>query len=196
MRSGQHLGYFSLHPGLITPFCASGPCYQNKQRRAGGAPRMLYHSGLDRAIQYPYLPNRTHGFAYDIVPLVDHATQKTLSSNILQQWDAVATDVVIKEIYEGDIAAQWSFFHQLYEFWRTLLDPEDYLIWRPLDLTDKWYRVQIVQMKVGGDDNFNMTYFSAPPTHERWVPETVEVHLKLLPSFPPAVAVYASGIAS
>jgi hypothetical protein len=156
--------------------------------------RLLYHSGLDEVISYAYLPNKTINFAYDILPRVDFAAAKTINSHIIQQWDAVAADVVVKEVWEGNITQQWSQFLALYHFWRNLPGPGDYLLWRPLDLTDKMYRVRIINMQMGGEE-FNPTYIGkdARNSHERWAGETVTLSLQIMPAFPPSATIYAAG---
>lgn len=185
-----HLGRTSSNVGRYSGLCAGGPNYHKRFERFR-IPRLLYHSGLDEVISYPQIPTRTLNFAYDLLPQSEFAHQKTLTSNLTQQWQAVHNDVVVKETFEGALSTHWNFFLKLYKFWTTLLGPGEYMLWRPLDLTDKVYRMQIVKITVGGED-FNPTYVGRS-MYEKWMTAAVEVHLKLIPAFPPNAIIFASG---
>jgi len=171
----------------------AGPNYATRRIKwqIGGTPRLLYHSGLDEVIKYPQVPTKTEGFHYDILPRRDWTQAKTLTSNITQQWAHVVEDVVIKEFYEGSITQQESFFMALYRFWTTVLNIDEYIIWRPLDETDKLYRVRIVDVRVAGETmNPNYTSILLP---DKWLKSPIEVHMKLDAAFPPSAVIYASG---
>lgn len=184
------LGQTCLNVGRYCGDMAGAPNYVSRYRRFR-IPRLLYHSGLDELIQYPCTPDKTINFSLDLLAKVDFAEQKTLTSNITQQWDAVANDAIIEERFEGDLSQEQSFFHSMYYFWRTLLDTQEYLIWRPLDLTDKLYRVQILKLELGGKD-FDPT-FVGNSQPDKWMTTTFGIFLKLIPTFPPSAAVFANG---
>lgn len=182
------LGRTNLGIGSYASDLAGAPNYVMRFKRFR-VPRLLYHSGLDETWQYPFRPSKTHNFSFDVMPKVDFAQAKTLQSNLTQQWAAVENDVIIKEVYEGDLTMVWASLHTLYTFWRTVLGPTEYMLWRPLDLTDKVFRVQILNITVGGED-FQMEYVGTQ-IPEKWLTAEVQIHLKLLPTFPPSASVFA-----
>lgn len=184
------LGRTSSNVGRYSGLCAGGPNY-NKRFNRFLVPRLLYHSGLDEVIRYPYVPNRTVNFSYDILPAAKFAHQETLSSNITQQWQAVHNDVIVREIYNSGISHSWEFIHNLYRFWTTLMDVGEFGLWRPLDLTDKIYRMRVVKITIGGQE-IDATYVGISRT-EKWVTQELQVHLKLMPTFPPNATIFASG---
>lgn len=183
------LGHVSSNVGRYSGFLTGAPNYVKRFKRFR-IPRLLYHSGLDEVIQYPQVPSRTLNFTYDILPKAEFAHQPTLTSNATQQWQAVANDVIVKEIYEGGLSQNWEFLHAMYRFWTTLLDPGEYMLWRPFDLTDKVFRMRIVKITVGGDE-LDPTYVGSS-MYTKWMTQTVEVSLKLIPTFPPNVVVFGS----
>lgn len=182
------LGKTNLGIGRYAPDMGGAPNYVQRFKRTR-IPRLLYHSGLNQTILYPFRPTKTLNFSFDILPRVDFAQTKTLQSNLTQQWSAVDNDVIIKEVYEGDLTHVWSFLHAMYTFWRTTLDTTGFMMWRPLDLTDKSYRVQILNITLGGDE------FNPEPVGvqmpDKWLKTELQIHLKLLPTFPPSAAVFA-----
>ena len=166
------------------------PTYNTASRRFH-YPRLLYHSALDDTILYPQIPTETLGFGLDILSRPDWAEAKTLGSNIKQQWEAIAEDVIIKEIFSGDLSQQESFFYQVYKHWRTLLGIGDYGLWRPFDLTDKVYRVRVVNMLLDGEE-FKMDKVGVAQP-DKWMRSTMEIWLALMPSLSPNATVFATG---
>lgn len=185
------LDHTTFNLGRHSGFLNGAPNFTQRYQRWGNVPRILYHSGLDELIEYPFTPTRTLGFNLDVLSRVDFTETKTLTSNITQQWAAVDEDVTIKEIFEGELAAQKGFFHRLYTFWRTLLNVNDFMLWRPLDLTDKIYRVRIVNILLNGED-MDGSYVGVLGI-DRWLRGPIEVHLKLAPSTPPSATIFGAG---
>lgn len=180
----------SINVGRRSGILDAAPNYTRRENRMTHS-RLLYHSGLDDLIVYPQVPTKTLNFSLDLMPRVEWVESKTLTSNLTQQWEAVYDDVIIKEIFEGGITQQQSFLLPVYRHWVTLFGSYEYGLWRPLDLTDKVYRVKIVNLLVGGEE-FNPTYVGRSMP-DKWLTETIEIWLKLMPAFAPSAVVYASG---
>lgn len=188
---GRILNHVSSNVGRYSGKLNGAPNYRLRYQSWGAVPRFLYHSGLDDRILYPQIPTRTLGFDLDMLPPVDKAEVKTLDSNLTQQWQAVYADVVVKEIFEGQLTQQKSFFQRMYRFWRTTLGVNQFMMWRPLDLTDKIYRVRIVQMLLDGE-NFDANY-AGVQMPDKWLTKPIEIHFKLIAVVPPSVTIFAAG---
>lgn len=185
------LNHTTSNLGRYSGLLNGAPNFSFRHRRWVGTPRLLYHSGLGERIQYPCIPTRTMGFSLDLLSRVDFAEAKTLTSNVTQQWQAVAEDVVIKEIFEGPLSQQQSFFWAVYQFYRRLINVDEYMLWRPLDLTDKVYRVRILNMLLNGEDmDANAVGIFAT---DKWLTGPIEIHLKLAPTVPPSAVIYQAG---
>lgn len=184
------LNHSSFNRGRYSGFCAGGPNYCQRFSHYR-YPRLLYHSGLDKLVIYPQVPDRTLNFSLDMLPRVDYAGTKTLTANLTQQWARVYHDVTIKEIFEGDLSQRWSFMHNIYAMYSTLLGVGDFLVWRPLDLTDKIYRVTIISMLLDGEE-FNPTYVGRNQP-DKWMTSALEIHMKITPAFAPSASIYVSG---
>lgn len=169
------------------------PLGTHKYQWSRDIPRMLYHSALNEVVHYPCIPDETHGFGFDILAKRALAESQTLTSNATAMWDAVLADVTIKEVWtaDGGLSAYRSFFEALYRFYRTLLGSDGYLLWRPLDLTDKVYRARITNVLVGGE-NMDLKYVGTSMP-DKWLSSQVEMHLKIVPTPVSSVNVFATG---
>jgi hypothetical protein len=184
------LNHASINPGRYSGLCASGPNYVTRWGRSRVS-RLLYHSALDEVLEYPWPPNETLGFGYDLITKVDTADKKTFESTVVQQWAAVKQDVVIVERFNSPLAAHWHFFHTLHRFWTTVPSPGDFILWRPLDRTDKIYRVVILGITVDGEDmNLNPVSIQQP---DKFTDRPIELKMRLSSSFPPTAVFFASG---
>lgn len=180
-----------INIGRHIEFLGAAPNYRVRYNAWNLYPRLLYHSGLDEVLYYPQVPTRTLGFSLDLLPRVDVVQAKTLTSNLTQQFQAVHADVVVVETFEGALSQQKSFFHSLYVFWRTVLGVDDYMLWRPLDRTDKIYRVRMINLLLGGEEmDSNFVGIFLP---DKWLTAPIEVHLKVMSAPPPAVNMFAHG---
>lgn len=179
-----------LGPGYPAGFLTGAPNYWVPYRR-WDFPRFLYHSALDEVLIYPQIPTRTVSFGLHVLPRVDFISEKTLTGHVFQQWDRVGEDVEIKEVYEGDLSQQLSFFHTLYRFWAELLGPDDYCAWRPFDLTDRMYAVVITSITLDAEELTPLIVGRTSP--DKWMQAKLEVTLKLLPRPIPAATLFASG---
>lgn len=180
-KTSSGVNYYS---GLL----AGSPNYSLGFRRSK---RLLYHSDELKVLQYPQIPTKTVGFSHDIVVQRKHAIQETLSGAVVQQWAGVAKDVVITEVYEGDISQTWNWIHELWRFYQLTLSVGGFLLWRPLDLTDRIYRVRILSVTVGGEE-MDMTYLGTKLT-EKWVSGSLEVKYKILGTFSPSAGIFFTG---
>jgi len=129
------------------------------------ATRLMYHSGLSLAIPYPILPTVTRNFSWEVLTRRDMIREKTLSSAKTTKWDAVFDDVVITETWEapGGLSFPWRFFHDLHRVYLT--DPDwlngEYLLWRPMDRSERAYPIEIISITVDGED-FHVDWKGTP----------------------------------
>jgi len=184
------MGHSSFNRGRYAGYLSGGPNYCQRFKRYR-YPRLVYHSGLDKLVVYPQVPTRTLNFSFDLLPRVDYVESKTLTANLTQRWSPVYHDVIVKEYFEGDLSQRWSFMHDLYEMYTTIQDAGGYMLWRPLDLTDKIYRVTIVNMLLDGEE-FNPTYVGINQP-DKWMTSALEVWYKITPAFAPSCSIFASG---
>ena len=166
------------------------PTYNTASRRWEYS-RLLYHSGLDEVILYPQVPTETVSFGLDLLSVPEWAESKTLGSSIKQQWERVDDDVTVKEIFSGDLTVLESFFYDVYRHWVTLMGVNDYGLWRPLDRTDKVYRVRVINILLDGQELKLDKVGVAQP--DKWLRSTVEIWLALMPSLSPSATVFATG---
>ncbi len=171
------------------------PCckvfYPNKSLSFTTQKRYLYHSGLDIAVEYDYLPTRTTNFAFDVTGRRDVTIEKTLDSSLVTQWGVKKEDTIIKEIWDaGGIKSNWEWFHKIYELWITPLTTTSHMLWLPLDRTHKIYSVEITSLLVGGEE-FELQYYGKQSP--RWISTSVELHLKLRRANPPSCNIYTMG---
>lgn len=121
--------------------------------------RLLIHTGLPIDQQlciYPFVPEETIFFTWDVLTKRDVAFQKTLASNLHSKWAQVKDDTVIKEQFKapGGLAFSWEFFHCIERMYQQDPDYEagESLIWRPLDRTHKAFTVDMVNLLVNGEE--------------------------------------------
>lgn len=163
------------------------------------ATRLLFHSALAPEHQlcvYPYVPDETTFFTFDVVGRRDVAFTKTLTGHAVSKWQRVLEDTIIKEIFRpvGGLAISWAFFHQLERIY--LRDPDwdagEFLIWRPFDRTWKCYSVDIVNLLMNGDE--------WGPEHAGWTGNQdhqaineVQLWLKIRPEEAPQASLHMVG---
>jgi hypothetical protein len=105
--------------------------------------------GLGVTLRYPYLPNSWSGVSH-IGLLKEHTRTdvKTFTNNITVDWEAVVQDVVIEEKWE---AMDYHFFHQLWIFY---MDRSRHLKYRPKDLNNYEYDVELIEIKADKQEKF------------------------------------------
>lgn len=188
--SNVMLGRQLYNMGVHSYYLAGFPSYNTACRR-DEYPRYLYHSGLDEVIYYPQVPTKTLSFGLDLLSRPDWVEAKTLTSNLRQQWGRVAEDVLVKEVFSGDLSQQQSFFYSVYRHWVTILGVNEYGLWRPMDRTDLVYRVRVIEMLLDGQE-FNPTGVGISQP-DKWMTSTMEIWLALMPSLSPSVAIFGTG---
>ena len=122
--------------------------------------RLLFHSGLDtadkRIANYPFLPDETVNFTWDVLANRDVVFSKTLKSNVFAKYDQVKDDAIIKEIFrpDGGLAVTWEFFHRIERMFQQDPDVEngEFILWRPYDRNHKTYIVDIVSLLLNGEE--------------------------------------------
>jgi len=176
--------------------------------------RLLYHSALEkpshRICVYPFLPDETTDFTWDVRAPRDLAISKTLKSKVFAKYDRIMADTIIKEIFrpDGGVAATWELIHKIERMW--LNDPDwdngEYLIWRPYDRNHKAYAVDILNITVNGEEwnpefrgnTFhyvdNVDYeLQFQQNQERWAVNEVQVWLKIRAEEAPQAGLFAVG---
>lgn len=161
--------------------------------------RLLYHTGLDpqhQACLYPYTPEETVFFSFDVLGHRDVAYAKTLTGHVTSKWPRILDDTIIKEVFRpvGGLAVSWAFFHCIERMY--LQDPDwdngEFLIWRPFDRTWKTYSVEIVNLLLNGEE--------WGPEHEGWTGNQdhqaineMQIHLKIRPEEAPQASLFMTG---
>lgn len=206
---GGGFGFTGNYNGGISPFVTPILNYLLYSSQVSST-RMLYHSGLDMQILYPLLPMKTLNFSRDILPRRDFNIEKTLTTKKLSIWDAQPEDIIITEEWasEGGLAFPWEFFHDLHRMYITSPDwlGGEYLVWRPLDRTDKVFPVQFFNIEVDGED-FDVRWTGMAPSmgsgilsscdadqHGRDVfsPTLLKIQFLLRPEAPPGLTLYVT----
>ena len=171
-----------------------------------GRTRRLYHSGLSLAVDYPTLPQRTLNFSWDVLTRRDLAIQKTLTSTQVSLWEEQVDDVIIKEIWEGELTFPWQFFTKLHRMYLQCPDWDngEYMVWRPFDRNQKTYPVELINILVDGEE-FNLSWMGRPygagpaskicstggdAGRDVLSAGTLELWLRLRPEVAPGVAVF------
>jgi len=194
--------------------------YYDPLTRTSNGTRLLYHSALDtlgqRRVIYPFLPDETTDFTWDVRATRDLAIVKTLKSNVFAKYDRVMDDAIIKEIFrpDGGLSATWEFIHKIERMW--LNDPDwnagEYIIWRPYDRNHKAYAVDILKITVNGEEwspEFRgytayhvlnvVTQTDGTPTwqieknQERWAVNELQVWLRIRAEELPQANLFAVG---
>jgi hypothetical protein len=135
---------------------------------------------------YDSNPDETHNF--HIVPArrVETIVQKTISSSILVRQPENDEDVIVTEIWTGGgnklsiLADQYRTF---YNFWVTIPEVGEYIVWEPKDITTDTYQIEIVDVQLGGTET---NYFERRATigsrEGAYVTQTLSVKFKIVRS--------------
>lgn len=211
---GRTFGYSGFYQGGINPFVTPIMNYSLYSSQVSST-RLLYHSGIPLAVPYPLLPKKTLNFSRDLLPRRDYNIEKTLTSKKLSLWDAQVEDIIITEEWsaDGGLSFPWEFFHDLHRIYTTPVDwlNGEYMVWRPLDRTDKVFPVQLYNIEVDGED-FDVRWTGLPPSmgfgvlgpidptkvsdgqHGRDIfsPTTLKMQFLLRPEAPPGLTLYVT----
>lgn len=143
-------------------------------RALGKDPRLFPKRGGGRRLRNPYLPpivyprlpDRTLNFGYDRLRHVRSVIVKTLDSSAVAKFHDVEEDVIIKEVwFAQELSTQTAFFHQLHAYLRTVLPMGRYVGWQPRDLSPKNYLVELLDVQLGGGDDFDAEEIGAKRPH-------------------------------
>jgi hypothetical protein len=152
----RHSAIIAGDGGRSMPAAGFAPLILNSEGYLEEALRRITHPSFpqeDGMGIFTYLsnPDITRNFVYQPVAKVDAAVQRTLTSSVLIQQPQLDEDVVVTEIWTGESKASTlaEMARTFHEFWRTLPDVGENLTWEPLDISEDSYGVQIVNVQVG-----------------------------------------------
>jgi len=116
----------------------------------------MIHPDLD-PILYPSVPDKTINFGHDILRRIPATTVKTESSNVIAKFPERVEDVSVSEIWLAETASTLTrLFHQFHAYWTYVLPLGRYIGWQPRDLTPKNYFIEIIDVRLGSADEFNV----------------------------------------
>lgn len=119
--------------------------------------RRMIHPVLD-PIVYPHMPDETTNFDHAPVRRVTVLSVKTLTSNAVAKFEEVQEDVRITETWLSDkgLSTLTGMFRQFHRYWTTALDPGRYIGWHCPDLTWRRFFVELLDVRLGGSEDFNV----------------------------------------
>lgn len=122
----------------------------------GGGRRMI-HPFLEDII-YPENPTRTPGFDYDVLPTMRSVLTRTEGGTSLARYPDKPDDVVITEIWDagGDLKVSVEFYRALYQYLMTPVPTGDYIGWQPRDKSPYNYFIELIDVKIGSRDQYNV----------------------------------------
>lgn len=158
--------------------------------RGGG--RELCHPFLPRIV-YPRLPDKTFNFGYDVTRHVRSVLTKTLDSTSVTKFKDSIEDVVISEVWLAEqLSTFTSLLHALRSYQMETLPPDRYIGWIPRDLTPKCYFIDLLDVKLGGADEYLIEELGRTPFMMR---EALTITFKCIrETFSPAGVVVGSSL--
>ncbi len=122
----------------------------------GGGRRMI-HPYLEDII-YPENPTRTPGFDYDAVPAMRPVLTRTQRSTALVRYPDEKSDTIITEVWDagGELKVSVEFYRALYQYLMTPLPVGDYIGWQPRDRSPYNYFIELIDVKLGSRDQYNV----------------------------------------
>ena len=158
--------------------------------RGGG--RELRHPFLPRIV-YPRVPDKTFNFGYDLLRKTRSLVTKTIDSTTVTKFKDAIEDVVIREVWLADQLSTFTkFFHALQSFISSVIPPFRYVGWVPRDLTAKCYFVELLDVSVGGVDDYLIEEIGKTPYMMR---ESLTLSFKPIREiFPPSGVVIGVGL--
>jgi hypothetical protein len=117
----------------------------------------MTHPYLDDIV-YPENPTRTPGFDYDALPTMKSVLTRTEEGTALARYPDSKDDVIITEVWDagGELKVSVEFYRQLYQYLITPLQVGDYIGWQPRDKSPYNYFIEIIDVKIGGVDQYNV----------------------------------------
>jgi len=158
---GFEPGAFTALVGSRIPWTRPGFSVRNTDPRVcdpslGGGRRMV-HPYFDDIV-YPENPTRTPGFDYDAMPGVKSVLTRTQGGTALAKYIDNRDDGIITETWDagGELKVSIEFVRELYRYLVTPLQAGDYIGWQPRDKSPFNYFIELIDVKVGSNDQYAM----------------------------------------
>jgi hypothetical protein len=151
--------------------------YENEAVLYGGGRRMT-HPYLDPLV-YPSPPDRTLNFGRYPLTGQTSVVVKTLDGAAVAHYPDLDEDLVIEEIWEGQLATEVDFFYGLHVYLQTPLLPGQFIGWRPTDLTPKVFLVDLLSV-FGGNSPQSMRVVEMGTERPFMMPERLTIRFKLV----------------
>ncbi len=156
---GFEPGAFTALVGSRVPWPRPGFSVRQSDPRinpATGGGRRLVHPYFDDIV-YPKNPSKTVGFDYDALRTMKSVLTRTEGATSLVRYPDNRDDVVISETFDdGDLKISVEFVRELYRYLMTALPVGDYIGWQPRDLSPYNYFVELIDVKLGGGDQYHL----------------------------------------
>lgn len=120
--------------------------------------RRLIHPFLDDIV-YPVLPSRTPNFDYDVLRKTRSVASRTMLGTGIAKYLDERDDVQISEVWEADdgISIPIGFFRLLYRYFTEgPMPPGNYIGWLPKDLSPYGYFVELLDLRLGSSDAYDV----------------------------------------
>lgn len=129
--------------------------------------RVLWHQTLDELIRYKEVPHATFNFDADAIEKPVTASTRTLTSNVTTRFSSVFGDMVVEEVWRGELATFTGMFYNIHRFLLEDLDDGDDLVWLPKDLNDKAYLIEPLDLVVGDSSKMDVNPISEWREYDR-----------------------------
>lgn len=152
----------------------------------------MRHPFLPRIV-YPRVPDKTFNFGYDALKRMRSVVTKTLDSSAVTKFKDATEDIIIREVWIADQLSTFaSFFHGLHSYLTSTIPVDRYIGWVPRDLTPKCFFVELLDVQVGGADEYMIEELGNTPYMMR---EALTLTFKLIREiFPPSGVVVLGGL--
>lgn len=170
--------------GASTNILAKKPIKVNDA--GGGTPRELDHpssGSFPSPLVYELNPQVWTGQLDQALEKPLYATARTLEKTATVQYTKDITDIVVAERWMGGgkrVAMGLSFFTSLYDYFNNPPDLrlEQFILWRPRDVSEKVYKVVLTGLTVGGEEHLQFDRLVAQG--DGWIHDEVILTMKII----------------
>lgn len=158
--------------------------------------RVLWHETLNELIRYEHVPTASLNFDADAIEKPIISNTATLTSNVVTRFSSVFSDVIVTEIWRGQLSEHVGFFYELHRFLITDLDDGHELHWFPKDVNDKGYIIDHIDLVVGDAGKMDVNPISDWGVFDRrWLTAEVRHMFKIKKAFrKPNAAIVLQGV--
>jgi hypothetical protein len=152
----------------------------------GGTPRELDHpssGSFPAPLVYDLNPQMWTGQLDQALEKPLYATTRTLEKTATVQYTKDITDIEVIETWMGGgnrIAMSLSQFTCMYDYFNNPPDLrlDQFVLWRPRDLSEKVYKVVLIGLTVGGNEHLRFDRLAAQG--DGWIHEEVQLTMKII----------------